>query len=63
MGRKDLSEKAFFDNAINFSEICNGILFQGEERIRPQELENTTTEYLYLDKNNSGQRYVDVAKK
>ena len=63
MGRKDLSEKAFFDNAINFSEICNGILFHGEERIRPQELESTTTEYLYLDKKTSSQRYVDVAKK
>ena len=62
MGRKDLSQKTFFDNAKNFSEICNGILFHGKEMIESEELEVTSTEYLFLDKGNSVQRYTDVAK-
>lgn len=63
MGRKDLSQKTFFDNVKNFSGICNGVLFHGKEVIKPEELEGTSTEYLYLDKGNVAQRYVDVAKR
>ena len=50
MGRKDVEEKGYFDNTLHFADVCNGILFDGKQKILPQELEEADTELQFSDK-------------
>ena len=47
MGKKDIEEKVYFDNPVYFADACNGILFQGVEKILPEELEEAENELIY----------------
>lgn len=38
MGQKDLAQSDYFNDKVRFADACNGILFQGKEIIRPEEL-------------------------
>ncbi|MCR4789433.1 MAG: Rpn family recombination-promoting nuclease/putative transposase [Lachnospiraceae bacterium] len=46
MGKKDIKEKAFMKIPANFADLCNGVLFEGEQVIKPDELEEAGTEVL-----------------
>lgn len=50
MGKKDLDQYAYFDDELYFADVCNGILFQGDRRILPEELEESDTQLVYPDK-------------
>ena len=38
MSRKDIEEKDYFNDVLHFADTCNGILFQGECNILPEDL-------------------------
>ena len=40
MGEKDITEKILEDYNDVFADIINGLLFQGEQRVLPEDLEN-----------------------
>ena len=40
MGQKDITEKLLEDYNDVFADIMNGLLFAGEQKIRPESLEN-----------------------
>ena len=46
MGKKDVEEKRFMQIPENFADLCNGVLFGGEQIIKPAELEDSPTEVL-----------------
>ena len=47
MKRKDISEKVLFDYDDIFSDIVNGLIFQGERRVLENSLENISTKSQY----------------
>lgn len=47
MGEKDLTEKILEDYNDVFADIINGLIFQGEQVIRPEKLENASVHSLY----------------
>ena len=49
MGQKDLAQSDYFNDKVRFADACNGILFQGKEIIRPEELQETDAEMVYRE--------------
>ena len=49
MGQKDLAQNDYFNDNVRFADACNGILFQGKEIIRPEELQETDAEMVYRE--------------
>ena len=49
MGQKDISEKIFEDYDDVFSDIFNGIVYDGEQVIKPDELSNALVHSQYKD--------------
>ena len=47
MGEKDITEKILADYNDVFADIMNGLLFAGEQKIRPEALENTSIHSQY----------------
>ena len=47
MGQKDITEKILEDYNDVFADIINGLLFGGEQEIKPEDLENTTVHAQY----------------
>lgn len=47
MGEKDITEKILADYNDVFADIMNGLLFAGEQKIRPETLENTSIHSQY----------------
>ena len=47
MGEKDITEKILADYNDVFADIINGLLFGGEQEIKPEDLENTTVHAQY----------------
>lgn len=47
MGQKDITEKLLEDYNDVFADIINGLIFNGEERILPESLENTQVHSQY----------------
>ena len=37
MGQKDYAQNDYFNDKVRLADVCNGILFQGKERIRAEE--------------------------
>ena len=63
MGQKDLSEKILVDYNDVFADILNVCVYEGEEVVKPEELENTSVHAQYKaedDKLHEEER--DVAK-
>lgn len=48
MGEKDLAHNDYFSDRHRFADVCNGILFQGREVIRPEELEEAEQDIIYM---------------
>lgn len=38
MGQRDQKIKTFFSDPVRFADLINGICFQGEQKIRPEDL-------------------------
>ena len=49
MGQKDLAQNDYYNDKVRFADACNGILFQGKEVIRPEELEETDADIVYRE--------------
>lgn len=47
MGEKDITEKILEDHNDVFADIINGLLFDGVQEIKPEDLENTTVHAQY----------------
>ena len=47
MGQKDITEKILEDYNDVFADIINGLLFDGVQEIKPEDLENTTVHAQY----------------
>ena len=47
MGQKDITEKVLEDYNDVFADIINGLLFDGVQEIKPEDLENTTIHTQY----------------
>ena len=55
MGQRDLAQNEYFKDKLRFADVCNGILFQGREVIRPEELQEKEA-YFGIDKKWDGAR-------
>lgn len=49
MGQKDLAQNQYFRDKRRFADVCNGILFQGREVIRPEELQEKETDIIFYN--------------
>ena len=48
MSKKDINEKEYFNDNLHFADVCNGILFQGRDVIRPEELKEAEQDIIYM---------------
>ena len=62
MGKKDQYEKVYTGNAEVFADIVNYLLYEGEERIRPDDLRELDGEELLVEEKKVLQRLRDVVK-
>jgi hypothetical protein len=63
LGQKDISEKILLDYNDVFSDIINGIVFEGAQTVLPESLENMTVHSQYkADGNKLHEQERDVAK-
>ena len=49
MGQKDLAQNDYFKDKRRFADVCNGILFQGREVIRPEELQEKEADIIFYN--------------
>lgn len=49
MGQKDLTQNDYLNDKVRFADMCNGILFQGKDIIRPEELQELGEDIVYLE--------------
>lgn len=49
MGQRDLAQNDYLNDKTRFADMCNGILFQGKEVVRPEELQEADTSIIYYD--------------
>jgi len=47
MGEKDNAQKDFFDDNERFADLCNGVVFHGEQVIRAEELKEVDPNIVY----------------
>lgn len=63
MAEKDIAEKILEDYPDIFADIVNGLLFQGREVIKPEELEDTKLRSAYKAEGKLHEMERDVAKR
>ena len=62
MGKKDRYEKVYTGNAEVFADIVNYLLYEGEKKIRPDDLRELDGEELLVEEKKVLQRFRDVVK-
>ena len=62
MGKKDQYEKVYTRNAEVFADIVNYLLYEGAEKIRPEDLRELDGEELLVEEKKVLQRFRDVVK-
>ena len=66
MGRNDTCEKAFMADNTIFADVVNGVIFHGEQKVRPEDLEEQDSTEAYAkmvdDTLLEKQKYRDVLK-
>ena len=62
MGKKDRYEKVYTGNAEVFADIVNYLLYEGEKKIRPDDLRELDGEELLVEEKKVLQRLRDVVK-
>jgi len=63
MAEKDITQKLLFDIKEVFADIINGIVFQGQQVVKPDELENARTESQLKMADGIHEQERDVAKR
>ena len=58
MGQKDLQQSEYFDSNIRFADAYNGILFNGNPIIKPEELEECDSVFVQLFETQNGQKII-----
>ena len=56
MGEMDLRHSEYFDSNIRFADAYNGILFGGEQVIKPEELEESDSVFVQLFEKEKGKK-------
>ena len=49
MGQRDLAQNDYLNDTTRFADMCNGILFQGQDVIRPEELQEVGEDIVYSE--------------
>lgn len=49
MGQKDYAQSDYFNDKVRFADVCNGILFQGKEFIKSEDLHEMPPDIVYRD--------------
>ena len=49
MGQRDLAQNEYFKDKLRFADVCNGILFQGREVIRPEDLQEREEDIIFYN--------------
>lgn len=64
MGQNDLNQSEYFDSNVRFADAYNGILFNGEIIIKPEELEECDSVFIQLFETAKGKKLIaDKIKK
>ena len=58
MGQKDLQQSEYFDSSVRFADAYNGILFNGNPIIKPEELEECDSVFVQLFETQNGQKII-----
>ena len=58
MGKKDLYQSEFYDAPERFSDAFNGVLFGGQEVMKPEELEEADSVLVSLPESASGHKVI-----
>lgn len=53
MGQKDYAQNDYFKDKVRFADVCNGILYQGQPVIQPEELQEMDSDIVYYDGKNT----------
>ncbi len=53
MGQKDLYQSDFYEDNRRFADVFNGVLFEGKEIVKPEELEEAVA-FLEIPKRMQG---------
>lgn len=53
MGQKDYAQNDYFKDKVRFADVCNGILYQGQPVIQPEELQEMNSDIVYYDGKNT----------
>ncbi|MBQ1377781.1 MAG: Rpn family recombination-promoting nuclease/putative transposase, partial [Lachnospiraceae bacterium] len=62
MKEKDMLEKVLEEYNDVYADILNALLFEGEERVKPEDLEDAQPFSLYYDGENLREQFRDIAK-
>jgi len=49
MGQRDLAQNEYFKDKLRFADVCNGILFQGREVVRPEDLQEKEPDIIFYN--------------
>ena len=60
MGALDKKQKVYFENPKRFADAWNATVFQGEQVIKAEELQETNTVLTVADGDNNEERIADV---
>ena len=58
MGKKDLYQSDFYENHKRFSDVFNGVLFGGQEVMKPEELEEADSVMVSLAKDGTRKKVI-----
>ena len=58
MGKKDLYQSDFYENHKRFSDVFNGVLFGGQEVMKPEELEEADSVMVSLAKDGGRKKII-----
>ena len=58
MGQNDLNQSEYFDSNVRFADAYNGILFNGEIIIKPEELEECDSVFIQLFETAKGKKLI-----
>ena len=58
MGQKDLYESDFYEDKVCFADVFNGVLFEGNEVVKPEELEEIDSVQVSLQNRKTGKKVI-----
>lgn len=58
MGQKDLYESDFYEDKVRFADVFNGVLFEGNEVVKPEELEEIDSVQVSLQNRKTGKKVI-----